>query len=201
MQHNMYDAQFRGNVLIVGKTGCRKTYFVQILGLHNFFGKIVKVEWVSSIRLSKSREAKIQSCFDSKVEFLDTQDIEDLKELIETFELRSENLVENDSVNNSVYGENKIMDPLIVMGDVSSLADTCKEFADFLTITRKYRYHCVYVFHIIIPDKDVWKKITSQTNIFNIFPSSVPFHTVSKILQSNCMPTTAKCPRPFNVDK
>ena len=31
-----------------------------------------------------------------------------------------------------------------------------------------------------------------QTNILNIFPSSVPFHTVSKILQSNCVATTTK---------
>ena len=73
--------QFRGNVLIVGKTGCGKTHFVQKLGLNNFFGKIVKTEWVSSIQLSKSREAKIQSCFKSKVEFHYAKDIEDLKEL------------------------------------------------------------------------------------------------------------------------
>ena len=72
------------------------------------------------------------------------------------------------------------------------LADSCKEFSDFLMITRKYRYHCVYVFHIIIPDRDFWKKIIWQNNIFNIFPSSVPFHTASEILQSNCVPTTTK---------
>ena len=30
-----------------------------------------------------------------------------------------------------------------------------------------------------------WKNL-SQANIFNIFPSSVPYNTVSKILQSNC---------------
>ena len=72
------------------------------------------------------------------------------------------------------------------------LADSCKEFADFLMITRKYRYHCIYVFHIIIPDRDIWKKIIWQNNIFNIFPSSVPFHTASEILQSNCVPTTTK---------
>ena len=27
----------------------------------------------------------------------------------------------------------------------------------------------------------------SQTNIFNIFPASVPYNTVAKILQSNCI--------------
>ena len=30
------------------------------------------------------------------------------------------------------------------------------------------------------------KKKLSQTNICNTFPSSVPYNTVSKILQSNC---------------
>ena len=33
----------------------------------------------------------------------------------------------------------------------------------------------------------MWQKIISQTNIFNIFPASVPFNTVSKIIQSNCI--------------
>ena len=61
--------QFRGNVLIVGKTGCGKTHFVQKLGLNNFFGKIVKTEWVSSIQLSKSREAKFNLVLTQKLNF------------------------------------------------------------------------------------------------------------------------------------
>ena len=69
--------------MIVGKTGCGKTHFVQKLGLNNFFGRIVKTEWVSSIPLSKSREAEIQSCFNSKAEFHYAQDTDDLKELIQ----------------------------------------------------------------------------------------------------------------------
>ena len=35
-------------------------------------------------------------------------------------------------------------------------------------------------------------KIIPQTNIFNIFPASVPHNTVSKILQSNCITQTRK---------
>ena len=180
MQNNIYGMQFRGNILIVGKKGCRKSHFVQKLGLNNFFGRIVKTEWVLSIPLSKSREVEIQSYFNSKVEFHYAQNTGGLKELFQTFKLRTENLVEYDDITSSIYGENKIMDHLIVMDDV--LANSCKEFADFLTITRKYRYHCVYVFHIIIPDKEIWKKIISQTNIFDIFSSSVLFRTICKIL-------------------
>ena len=69
MQNNIYDGQFRGNILVVGKTGCGKTSFLQKLDLNNFFGKIVKIERVSSIFLSKGREADIQACFNAEVEF------------------------------------------------------------------------------------------------------------------------------------
>ena len=65
-------------------------------------------------------------------------------------------------------------------------------FADFLTVSRKYKYHCIHVFHIIAPKTQIWKKKLSQTNIFNIFPSSVPYNSVSTILQSNCKQTCKK---------
>ena len=44
MQNSICNAQFKGNILVLGKTGCGKTYFAQKLGLNNFFGKIVKTE-------------------------------------------------------------------------------------------------------------------------------------------------------------
>ena len=43
------------------------------------------------------------------------------------------------------------------------------------------------VFHVIVPSSQIWQKIISQTNIFNIFPASVPYNTVAKIIQSNCI--------------
>ena len=78
------------------------------------------------------------------------------------------------------------------MDDDLGIADNYKKFAEFLTVYRKYRYHCIYVFHKIIPENQIWKKILSQTNVFNIFPSSVQYNTVAKILQSNCRQTTKK---------
>ena len=78
------------------------------------------------------------------------------------------------------------------MDDVSGIADGFHKVAEILTVCRKYRYYFVYVFHIIVPDSRVWKKKLSQTNIFNIFPSSVPYNMVAKILQSNCRQTTKK---------
>ena len=73
------------------------------------------------------------------------------------------------------------------MDDVSGVAETSKKFANFLTVSRKFGYNCIYVFHVIVPASQIWQKIISQTNIFNIFPASVPHNTVAKIIQSNCI--------------
>ena len=84
------------------------------------------------------------------------------------------------------------MDRPIITDSVSGITDSCKEFADFLTVSWKYRYHYVYVFDIINPNKEILQKIISQTNILNIFPCNVPYNTVSKILQNNCIQQTIK---------
>ena len=39
---SIYDGQFRGNILVVGRTGCGKTTFLEKLSLNNFFGDIIK---------------------------------------------------------------------------------------------------------------------------------------------------------------
>ena len=84
------------------------------------------------------------------------------------------------------------MDRLIVMDEVSGVADISKKFANFLTVSGKFGYHCVYDFHVIAPTTQIWQKIISQTNILNIFPASVPQNTVVKILQSNCISQSKK---------
>ena len=129
-----------------------------------------------------------------KPKFILQKQPEELDSLIETFKLRSEaedNEKDTKKLKN-LFGKNKKMDHLIVMDDVSGVADISKKFAIFLTVSRKFGYHCVYVFHVISPSTQIWQKIISQTNIFNIFPASVPHNTVSKILQSNCITQTKK---------
>ena len=61
--------------------------------------------------------------------------------LIETFKLRTRDTTNNES--KSVSGEKFPMDHLIVMDDLSGIADNCKKFSDFLTVCGKYRYLCL----------------------------------------------------------
>ena len=68
------------------------------------------------------------------------------------------------------------------MDDVSGLADKSEEFANFLTVSRKFSMTCVYIFHTIYPTKQNWQMILLQTKIFNIFPGSFHVSSITKTL-------------------
>ena len=120
MQSFVYDGKFCGNVLIVGRTECRKTYFMN----KKKFGKLVKAEWVLYILPDKAREAGTQSCFSCDLEFHYPKNLEQFEKFLEKFKLRSKNSSNNSTGSSSdSYGENIKRDRLIVMDNVPSLAD------------------------------------------------------------------------------
>ena len=143
------------------------------------------------IILTKEREAEIESCFQCEVEFHYLQDQVALSDLMEEFKNGSSKNSNKNNVNN-IFGEKTVRDRLIIMDDVSGLADESKKFAAFLTVTRKYNYSCVYIFHTVFPEKGNWRLILSQTNILNIFPASVPINSIRKILEGACSRKTKK---------
>ena len=191
----IYDGKFSGNILVLGRTDCGKTSFVQKLALYDFFGNLKNAKWISGIQLNESREAEIESNFSCDISFFYPNDANDLIDLIEEFKLEVESeKIDNENDNNvtSVFGEKVDRDRLIVFDDVSGLADNSNKFANFLTVARKYKYNCVYIFHTIYPEKATWKTILSQTNIFNIFPASVSLSSVRRILDGSCVRKSSK---------
>ena len=140
------------------------------------------------IKLSKIREVQIQSYFKCDVEFQYRKNTIELDDIIEEFKMLSKTIeMAKDSNDNklnylsSFYGK----DRLIVLDDVSGLADRSEKFASFLMVTLKFGYHCVYIFHIIFTEKTIWTSIISQTIIFDIFPACVSFNSVKKMLEVN----------------
>ena len=57
----------------------------------------------------------------------------------------------NDEADDLGIGEKDVFGRLIVMDDVSGLADKSNKFCNFLTVSRKYGYSCIYIFHIVFP--------------------------------------------------
>ena len=98
----IYDGQFRGNILVLGRTDSGKTYFIQQLALNGIFGNIEKTHWVSGVTISDTRKAQIQSCFSNEIEFYNVNSYEDLNELINySKELNEESDEEFISSNNN----------------------------------------------------------------------------------------------------
>ena len=176
MEEYSYDRQFIGNILVVGRTGCGKTTFIEKLAKNKLFGVQIKhVFWVSKIVLSPEREEIIRESFaDQELQFHYPHDIEDFNYLIENFTQKKSDDLDNE------MGENLTIDKLIVMDDVSALDDKSSNFLNFLTVSRKYGFSRVYVFHTIYPNRQNWDMM-SQTHIFNFFPGSI--HN-SKILKT-----------------
>ena len=172
-----FDGKFEGNILIVGRTGCGKTTFIQNLGKNRMFGnEIIEVFWVSKSFLNKEREDFIRDSFqDQKVHFSYPQDLNNFNYLIKNFMQEKANYLDND------MGELPVVNRLIILDDVSGLADKSEEFSNILTVTRKYGFSCLYVFHTIYPGRQSWEMIMSQTHIFNFFPGSI--HS-SRILET-----------------
>ena len=106
--------------------------------------------------------------------------VEELNWLTETFKKEtyyedekadSGSKIDDDNCN--IFRENKKIDKLIVIDDVSGLADKWNDFANFLTASQKFGYICLYIFHIIYPTESIWQMILCQTKIYNIFPSTI----------------------------
>ena len=172
-----YNAKFEGNFLIVGRTGCGKTTFVQNLGKNKMFGEFKEVIWVSKIPLSKDRENNIRECFvDEEMDFKYPNNIDENDDLLGYCQRQK-------TPHNEKYlGENIKLDRLIAVDNVSGLADKSETFANFLTVLRKFGLACVYIFHTIYPTRQNRQMILAQIKVFNIFPGCIQTSSIVKIL-------------------
>ena len=56
---------------------------------NNFFGNLVKTEWISGIDIDEKREAKTQWCFSNEAKIHIAKEPDELDSLIETLKLRT----------------------------------------------------------------------------------------------------------------
>ena len=101
------------------------------------------------------------------MQFSYPNDIDDFNYLIGNFMQNRSDYIDNNE------GESLSVTGLLIMDDVSGLTDKSEEFSNFLTVSRKYGFSCLYVFHNIYPGRQSWEMMMSQTHIFNFFPGSI----------------------------
>ena len=117
-----YNGKFEENILIVGQTDCGKTTFIQNIAKNNLFDELKEIFWISKIPLSMERETNISTCFKKSVRFKYSQTVENYNVELTFFQRkRDDNVV-------IVMIENNIFNKLIVMDDVSGLANKSNDF-------------------------------------------------------------------------
>ena len=173
-----YDGKISGNVLVFDITGSGKTTLAREMGRNSMFGEPRGVHWISKIQLYKQRGAEINSCFTPKFEFYSPQDEEDLEKTFDDLDNIYRERVrkitfdnESNEVSNDM-GEYVERDNLVILDDVSRLADRSKSFVAFMATCWMFGYSLIYVFHETAVNSSSWKDILSQTQIFCIFPSA-----------------------------
>ena len=62
---------------------------------------------------------------------------------------------------------------MIVLDNITGLADKSPSFVKFLTICHKFRYNILYTFHEPAISSSKWREIMSQTQIFCVFSSAM----------------------------
>ena len=137
------------------------------------FGKLEGIHWISQVGLSKQREAEIDPCFEPKVEFYQPQDEYNLKKTFTDLENLYKERVEKNKIpqnEGSSMGEHVERDGLMVLDDVSGLADHSPSFITFMTVCRKLGNSLLYVFHETAQSSPRWKDMLSQMQIFCVFP-------------------------------
>ena len=155
----MYDSTFNENMIVVGQTRFGKISFEQKLGKNKMFSSIDSVDWISKIELSKAREHQIGKSFCyASVEFHYPNDVGEFEMILELLKDNKSdvNININAEADDLGIGEKDVYDRLIVTDDVSGLADKSNEFCSFLTVSRKCRYSCIYIFHIVFPQLRNW---------------------------------------------
>ena len=163
---NSYDRKLLGNVLVLGSTASRKTILVEEMASNSVLGKLEGAHWISAVKLSKEREAVIDSYFEPKVEFYNPVDEYDLRKTFADLEdlyrekLEKKEIVTASGVN--AKGEYVERDNLIVLDDVSRLVA-------FLSTCRKFGYSVLYIFHETALSSPRWRNITSQMQMFFAF--------------------------------
>ena len=127
--------------------------------------------------MTKDREDFIRDSFeDQEVRFSYPHDLDDFNYLVGNFMQDKSEYIDNE------LGELLKVNRLIIIDDVSGVAEKSEEFSNFLTVSRKYDFSCLYVFYTIYPGRQSWEMIMSQTHIFNFIPGSIHSSRILKTL-------------------
>ena len=131
------------------QTGYGKTTFVKNVWRHRLCRLDLKIE------LDEMKEHNIRSCFYyTIVNFYYPDNISNFNVLIETFQSENTQTVDDDNSCN-IFGEKKLINFLSWMTPQVWLINRMILVISW-TVSRKFGYICLYIFHTLYLSKSIW---------------------------------------------
>ena len=88
--------------------------------------------------------------------------------------------MELDCKDNILMGENNVFNKLVVMDYISGLAEKSDNFANFLTVSRKFNFTCLCFSYDLLYQKQMADDPFTE-KFFNIFPGSLQTFSMIKL--------------------
>ena len=175
-----------GNTVIVGKPNSGKTQYVCKCLMNGMFGDVEELFYIApSETLTNDRKKKMYDMFENneKKSFklnIDTAsnktDLDSTLDKIKVYlntkidEVNNEtDDVHDENINVESEGENPKITRLLLLDDMSTIADKSQSFANFYTRARKLGLSIVTIFHDINTSTGYWPVLNSCTNRFIFF--------------------------------
>ena len=175
-----------GNTVIVGKPNSGKTQYVCKCLMNGMFGDVEELFYIApSETLTNDRKKKMYDMFENneKKSFklnIDTAsnktDLDSTLDKIKVYlntkidEVNNEtDDVHDENINVESEGENPKITRLLLLDDMSTIADKSQSFANFYTRARKLGLSIVTIFHDINTSTGCWPVLNSCFNRFIFF--------------------------------
>ena len=178
----LYNASLKnGNTVIVGRSDTGKTAYVIKSLRHGYFPGIKEIYYIApKITLTYNRTQELYKLFYGYDFFIyDASDKESLNNALNEINDYVSAKINNEQMNDNIKpGENEGEDleitRLMLLDDMSSIADKSNAFGNFITRSRKLQFNVVSIFHDISTSTGIWNIINSNTTRFIFFPVGNP---------------------------
>lgn len=179
----LYDSSLiTGNTIIVGKPETGKTAYVCRCLKQGFFPGIKEIYYIApSETLTNKRVDELYKIFSDYELFIyhaDNKDslencLQQIKDVVNQMVNEENNLSESE-IDEPSEGEKPEISRLMLLDDMSCIADRSQSFANFITRARKLCFCVVTIFHDISCSSGVWSLLNSTSTRFILFTVGNP---------------------------
>ena len=188
----IYDASYlNGNMVIVGKPATGKTEYVCRCLNNGYYKGVKEIYYVApSETVSEKRAQELERIFSNyDLHIYSGGNKEELENSLDEIKKICKAEIDDRATGSSRQskgGELPKITKLMILDDMGMIADTSRQYTNFMTRARKMNFATVTIFHDIGANTGIWSMINSVSNRFVLFSVGNP-SSIANFLSKFCL--------------